>query len=149
MVHHLYGMISVFTAGVNGFIRVSEIALFPAIHSRPAGGVILIETKRGRGETQINYRGSLGASAVLNRESMLNTQKHGEALWRAAINDGLDPSEITQIYSFAWHRDTTGRPAGGVMLMETKSGRGETQINYRRSLGASAFLNRENMLNTQ
>src|SRR5690625_5604684 len=110
MVHHLYGMISVFTAGVNGFIRVSEIALFPAIHSRPAGGVILIETKRGRGETQINYRGSLGASAFLNRENMLNTQQYGEALWRAAINDGLDPNEITQIYSYDWHRDANGRP---------------------------------------
>src|SRR5690625_2749290 len=93
-----------------GLFRVSEIALFPAIHSRPAGGVILIETKRGRGETQINYRGSLGASAFLNRENMLNTQQYGEALWRAAINDGLDPNEITQIYSYDWHRDANGRP---------------------------------------
>src|SRR5690625_779826 len=65
---------------------------------------------RGRGETQINYSGSLGASAFLNRENMLNTQQYGEALWRAAINDGLDPNEITQIYSYDWHRDANGRP---------------------------------------
>ena len=30
-----------FPAGVNGFFRVSEIALFPAIHSRPGGGALV------------------------------------------------------------------------------------------------------------
>src|SRR5690625_7791553 len=41
---------------------------------------------------------------------MLNTQQYGEALWRAAINDGLDPNESTQSYSYDWHRDANGRP---------------------------------------
>jgi TonB-linked SusC/RagA family outer membrane protein len=92
-------------------IQVLKDAASASIYgSRAAGGVILIETKRGRGETRINYRGSVGVSAFLNREEMLNTEQYGRGLWQAAINDGLDPNDITQIYTFDWGMDSNGNP---------------------------------------
>lgn len=77
--------------------------------SRAASGVILIETKKGAaGETRINYNGSFGVSSFMNRVEMMNTQQYGQALWQAAINDGRDPNEVTQIYNYEWHTDGNG-----------------------------------------
>lgn len=72
--------------------------------SRAASGVILIETKKGKaGETKITYSGSFGISAFMNREKLMNTQQYGQALWQAAVNDGNDPNDMTQIYDYEWH----------------------------------------------
>lgn len=72
--------------------------------SRAASGVILIETKKGnRGRTTVNYRGSIGGASIVRRPDMLNTEQYGRALWRASINDGLDPNEQTQLYTYDWH----------------------------------------------
>jgi TonB-linked SusC/RagA family outer membrane protein len=77
--------------------------------SRAASGVILIETKKGKeGETRINYNGSYGVSSFMNREELMNTQQYGQAMFQAAVNDGLDPNEVTQIYNYEWHRDENG-----------------------------------------
>lgn len=79
--------------------------------SRAASGVILIETKKGKaGETKINYDGSFGVSSFMNRIDLMNTQQYGQALWQAAVNDGRDPNEVTQIYDYEWHTDENGIP---------------------------------------
>lgn len=91
-------------------IQVLKDAASASIYgSRAASGVILIETKKGKaGETLITYNGSFGVSSFMNREQMMNTQQYGQALWQAAINDGHEPNNVTQIYSFEWHRDGNG-----------------------------------------
>ncbi|MFH5834319.1 TonB-dependent receptor [Halalkalibaculum sp. DA384] len=91
-------------------IQVLKDAASASIYgSRAASGVILVETKKGqRGDTEINYRGSIGGSSIMNRPDMLNTQQYGEALWRAAINDGLDPDQQTQLYSYDWSTNSDG-----------------------------------------
>ena len=91
-------------------IQVLKDAASASIYgSRAASGVILIETKKGKpGETMITYNGSFGVSSFMNREEMMNTQQYGQALWQAAINDGHDPNNVTQIYSYEWHRDANG-----------------------------------------
>ncbi len=91
-------------------IQVLKDAASASIYgSRAASGVILIETKSGKaGETKINYNGSVGVSSFMNRVEMMNTQQYGQAMWQAAINDGLDPNSVTQIYSYDWHRDENG-----------------------------------------
>lgn len=79
--------------------------------SRAASGVILIETKSGKvGETKITYNGSFGVSSFMNREEMMNTQQFGQAMWQAAVNDGLDPNAVTQIYDYEWHTSENGIP---------------------------------------
>lgn len=88
-------------------IQVLKDAASASIYgSRAASGVILIQTKAGkRGEVKISYDGSFGISSFMNREQMMNTQQYGQALWQAAINDGQDPSGVTKIYNYNWHRD--------------------------------------------
>ncbi len=76
-----------------------------------AGGVILIETKKGKaGKTSVRYEGSVGVSMLLNKPTMMNTQQYGKALWQAAVNDGHDPNDITQIYDYKWHKNDEGIP---------------------------------------
>ncbi len=79
--------------------------------SRAASGVILIETKKGRvGKTNVEYQGSAGYSTIMHRPQMMNTIQYGEAFWRAAINDGLDPGSQTLLYTYDWDRDADGNP---------------------------------------
>jgi TonB-linked SusC/RagA family outer membrane protein len=91
-------------------IQVLKDAASASIYgSRAASGVILIQTKAGKkGETRVSYEGSFGVSSFMNREQMMNTQQYGQALWQAAINDGRDPNEVTQIYDYDWHKNQNG-----------------------------------------
>src|SRR5699024_3749312 len=93
-------------------IQVLKDAASASIYgSRAASGVILIETKKGdRGDTEVNYRGTVGASAMMTRPDMLNTEQYGRALWQAAISDGLDPDGQTMLYNYEWHTDDNGVP---------------------------------------
>ena len=76
-----------------------------------AGGVILIETKKGQaGNPTVRYSGSVGVAAFLNKVPMMNTQQYGRATWQAAVNGGFDPNTMTQIYDYKWHRDDEGLP---------------------------------------
>jgi len=91
-------------------IQVLKDAASASIYgSRAASGVILINTKLGKvGEQKISYDGSVGFSAFMYPIDMLNTQEYGQCLWQAAVNDGLDPNQNTQIYSYDWHKDAAG-----------------------------------------
>lgn len=91
-------------------IQVLKDAAAASIYgSRAASGVILIETNSGKtGELKITYDGSVGISSFMNREKLMNTDQYGQSMWQAAINDGRDPNEVTQIYDYLWHNDANG-----------------------------------------
>lgn len=91
-------------------IQVLKDAAAASIYgSRAASGVILIETLSGKtGETKITYDGSTGISSFMNRDKLMSTDQYGQAMWQAAINDGRDPNEVTQIYDYQWHNDANG-----------------------------------------
>ena len=77
--------------------------------SRAANGVIVVTTKTGaRGEhltVSINSNISV-QSENKQRYNMLNAQQRGEALWRASVNDGADPTGgYGEIYNFDWNGD--------------------------------------------
>lgn len=93
-------------------IQVLRDAAAASIYgSRAASGVILIETEKGaRGGTVVNYQSTIGGSRIMQVPDMLNTQQYGQALWQAAVNDGLDPNEQTQLYTYEWHTDANGAP---------------------------------------
>lgn len=92
-------------------IQVLKDASAASIYgSRAAGGVIIIQTKQGKvGENKVSYTGSFGVSSFMNRIDLMNTQQYGQALWQAAINDGRDPNDVTQIYNFDWE-NRNGKP---------------------------------------
>lgn len=93
-------------------MQVLKDAYSASIYGTQGGaGVILIQTKKGQaGKTKISYSGSMGYSAFWNKVPMLNTQQYGQAMWQAAVNNGLDPNAYTQIYDYDWHTDANGIP---------------------------------------
>lgn len=93
-------------------MQILKDAASASIYGAQGGaGVILIETKQGeKGKAKISYNGSFGFSQFANKVKMMNTQQYGEALWQAAVNDGHDPNNSTQIYTYDWHKDDKGIP---------------------------------------
>lgn len=61
--------------------------------SRAANGVVLIETKKGRGETvSINYNGYFGVQQLGRRYDLITDSPHYMQLWNKAVtNEGGDP----------------------------------------------------------
>lgn len=88
-------------------IQVLKDASSASIYgSRAANGVILINTKRGRaGEINVKYDGHFGFSSFLRRPDMCNTEEYGRVIWQAAVNDGFDPHDMTQLFSYDWHEE--------------------------------------------
>lgn len=75
-------------------IQVLKDAASASIYgSRAANGVILITTKRGKGnKLTVNVNYSASAQTMANKYEMLNAQQWGEAYWQANKNAGLKPS---------------------------------------------------------
>ena len=75
-------------------IQVLKDASSASIYgSRAANGVIIITTKKGKGDkvtVNVNYSGSL--ATVAKKFDVLNAQQWGEAYWTANKNAGLQPS---------------------------------------------------------
>ncbi|MDD6132346.1 MAG: TonB-dependent receptor [Bacteroidales bacterium] len=75
-------------------IQVLKDAASASIYgSRAANGVIIITTKKGKGDkltVNVNYSASL--QTVAKTYKMLNAQQWGEAYWTANKNAGLQPS---------------------------------------------------------
>lgn len=70
-------------------IQVLKDAASASIYgARASGGVILIQTKKGKvGKTTIDYNGSISVSKILNKPEMMNTEQFGIAAFRAAAYD--------------------------------------------------------------
>jgi len=88
--------------------------------SRAANGVIVVTTKTGaKGEhltVSINSNTSV-QSEKKQRYDMLNAQQRGEALWRASVNDGADPTGgYGEIYNFDWNGDFNNPVLNGVTV---------------------------------
>lgn len=95
-------------------IQVLKDAASASIYgSRAAGGVIIIETKKGKkGELSINYDGRVTFSTWANKPDVLNTEEYGRAIWQAYANDGK-LSEIgsgVRYFNYDWGYDNNGHP---------------------------------------
>jgi len=64
--------------------------------SRAANGVIIVTTKKGKsGALRVNFDAYATASFYANRMKMLNSKEYAQALWKANVNDGLNPNNNT------------------------------------------------------
>ncbi|MEC3879822.1 SusC/RagA family TonB-linked outer membrane protein [Parapedobacter sp. 10938] len=96
-------------------IQVLKDAASASIYgARASGGVILIQTKKGKiGQTKVEYNGSVAMSKVINRPTLLNAEQYGIATFRAYAYDeqvyGM-AMNLPSTYDFTWHRDENGRP---------------------------------------
>ena len=91
-------------------IQILKDAASASIYgSRAAGGVILVNTRKGRrGETRVTYEGYVGASKITGVPDMLSGEEYGRQIWQATVNDGDDPSAAIQIYNYDWGFDRNG-----------------------------------------
>ena len=86
--------------------------------SRAANGVIIVTTKRGKnGVSRIDVNASSSLQYYNSKLSMLNTQQHGMAYFRAAVNDGSDPNN-NQIYQYNWNKDFSNPVLNNIILPE-------------------------------
>jgi TonB-linked SusC/RagA family outer membrane protein len=101
-------------------IQILKDAASASIYgSRAAGGVILIETRKGkRGETKVMYDGYVGFNKMVNNPKMLDAEGYGRGLWQATVNDGNDPSSI-RFYGYDWNFDHNGVPVLNSVIMPT------------------------------
>lgn len=94
-------------------VQVLKDASASSIYGARAGnGVIIVTTKNSaKAGGEEKYSVSLNSNiSVLSekkqRYDMLNSVQRGEALWRASVNDGADPTGgYGEIYNFDWNGD--------------------------------------------
>lgn len=94
-------------------IQVLKDAASASIYgARASGGVILIQTKKGKaGKTNIEYNGSVSVSKVLNKPEMMNTEQFGIAAFRAAAYDEFTYGSALLFpngYEYDYHRGEDG-----------------------------------------
>jgi TonB-linked SusC/RagA family outer membrane protein len=93
-------------------IQVLKDAASASIYgSRASNGVIIITTKQGKGgKMKIEFNSFSTASSYANRLDVLNAKEYGEVLWKANINDGLDPNNNNLSYKFDWSLNSNNKP---------------------------------------
>ncbi|WP_333864301.1 SusC/RagA family TonB-linked outer membrane protein [Sphingobacterium sp.] len=95
-------------------IQVLRDAASASIYgARASGGVILVQTKKGKiGQTKVDYNGSVGVSNIVRKPTLMNAEQYGKATFRAYAYDeavyGI-PMTLPKTYDFTWHRDAEGR----------------------------------------
>lgn len=94
-------------------IQVLKDAASASIYgARASGGVILIQTKKGKeGAISVEYNGSVSISSVVNKPTLMNAEEYGIAAFRAQAYDervyGTSLS-LPDTYDFTWNRNDNG-----------------------------------------
>ena len=93
-------------------IQVLKDAASASIYgSRAANGVIIITTKKGKeGKVKVDFDGSISVSSYVNRMKVLNAKEFGQVMWRAYMNDGMDPNTNGMGYNYDWSYNEQGNP---------------------------------------
>jgi len=104
-------------------IQVLKDASASSIYgSRAANGVIIVTTKDGaggEGKVRIQFSSSLTAQTEKPwQEPVLTSQQRGQALWRAAVNDGTDPNanSTKNLYQYTWNGNFTNPVLNSVII---------------------------------
>ena len=92
-------------------IQVLKDASAASIYgSRASNGVIIVTTKDGSGGGQEKVHIQFSSSLTWQserpwQEKVLSSLDRGKALWRAAVNDSLDPNGLStkNIYTYSWN----------------------------------------------
>jgi len=99
------GLEEINQADIESFQVLKDASSATIYGSRAANGVIIVTTKRGKkGVSRIDVNASSSLQYYNSKLKMLNTQQHGEAYFKASVNDGTDPNN-NQIYQFDWNKD--------------------------------------------
>lgn len=98
-------------------IQILKDAAASSIYgSRASNGVIIIETKKGT-QNQISFDSRVTTQKYQSKISVLNTEERGIAMWRALINEGIDPSSHA-LYDYEWNQDYNNPDLSRVIVKE-------------------------------
>ena len=90
-------------------IQILKDAAASSIYgSRASNGVIIIETKKGKGNS-ITFDSRVTTQKYQSITPVLNTGQRGRAMWQAFINEGNDPNDHP-LYDYDWNYDNSGNP---------------------------------------
>ena len=71
--------------------------------SRASNGVIIVTTKTGKGELNVQFNSSYSLQKFARRLDVANTEQYGRILWQGGVNDGIDPNNA--LYTYDWNGD--------------------------------------------
>ncbi|MGZ3872376.1 MAG: SusC/RagA family TonB-linked outer membrane protein [Mucilaginibacter sp.] len=112
------GLEEINQADIESFQVLKDASSATIYGSRAANGVIIVTTKRGKkGVNRVDVNASSSLQYYNSKLKMLNTEQHGEAYFKASVNDGTDPNN-NQIYQFNWNKDFTNPVLNNVVLPE-------------------------------
>ena len=89
--------------------------------SRASNGVIIVTTKSGKGGFRVDFKSSISVQNHVRRYDLANTDQYGRILWRAGVNDGLNPND-NPFYNFDWHMEGTVPVLDGLQTKEFING---------------------------
>jgi TonB-dependent starch-binding outer membrane protein SusC len=88
--------------------------------ARASNGVIIVTTKNGGntdGKVKIQFNSIVSAQSEKSmRFKMLSSLDRGRALWQASVNDGQNPADYGEIYTFDWNNNYANPVLNGVTL---------------------------------
>ncbi|MEO7990455.1 MAG: TonB-dependent receptor [Chryseolinea sp.] len=104
--------------------------------ARAANGLILVTTKRGKGNLQVNFKSSIGQRTPLKFPEMLNSEDFVKYKKQSRLNAGQNPEPAWDNYEY----DTDWIPAfyGGNGVVQSNSvsvAKGDNKFNYFLSFG--------------
>ncbi|MFT4787467.1 MAG: TonB-linked SusC/RagA family outer membrane protein [Paraglaciecola sp.] len=84
--------------------------------ARSGNGVIVITTKKGGEDFNIDFRFNQSFQDFSYDLNPLTTAERGQAVWRGAINDRRNPDSVSPLYSYDWNGDFDSPQLNSVIL---------------------------------
>lgn len=100
-------------------IQVLKDASAASIYgSRAANGVIIVTTKKGSKKLKVSLKSSFSVEDFKYDVRPLNTEERATVVWRAAVNDRIDPNTVSPLYAYQWNGDFSNPELGKILFPE-------------------------------
>ncbi|AXP81660.1 Vitamin B12 transporter BtuB [Mariniflexile rhizosphaerae] len=100
-------------------IQVLKDAAAASIYgSRAANGVIIITTKKGSNKLSVSIKSSVSIEDFQYDVRPLNTEERATVVWRAAVNDGINPNTVSPLYNYQWNGDFSNPELNKILFPE-------------------------------
>lgn len=110
------GMHEINSNDIASLVVLRDAASASIYGARAANGVIIITTKKGRGDARFEVKLNTSTEDFEYDLNPLNTKQRAEAVWRAAVNDGANPNNVSPLYQYDWNGDFDNPQLNNVIL---------------------------------
>lgn len=110
------GMHELNSNDIESLVVLRDAASASIYGARAANGVIIITTKKGRGDSKFEVKLNTSTEDFSYDLNPLNTKQRAEVVWRAAVNDRANPNNISPLYQYDWNGDYDNPQLNNVIL---------------------------------